>query len=129
MFANLTAFMDACGSITTGDVVRHLMQVAFASPRVAHSLWSTLFPAAWQSVSDRERAVLLPHVASLLVRDYHQHQLLANPAGGLGTHPGLACLPAWGSHDDTHGADADLRNTAPDCPLVVIVTLSAVAAQ
>lgn len=76
---------------TVQEIMAPLAQVAYASPRISRRLWISLFGSAWAAITPPQRVFLTPHIASLLVRDFHQHQLLSDAVSLTNRVMGLVC--------------------------------------
>lgn len=109
---------------TVASFSESLGELAHASPELSRTLWRRLFPSVWASLSAPQRAALLPHLAALLVRDFHQHQLIVGGSGmAVGAPP--HGHGSWGapSGGDLGEVEAHRRDTlgetlaVGDCPL------------
>ena len=56
-----------------------LVEVSLIADELSPTLWNDLFRAGWSHLDHKGREYLAPYAKALLLRDFHQHQLLGNP--------------------------------------------------
>ncbi|KAH2155724.1 hypothetical protein KXV68_004997, partial [Aspergillus fumigatus] len=72
-------FIADIGDVRIRDLMEPLCQLQHTDPRVAYSLWTTLFPIFWSTLSREDRIDLEKGMVTLITREYHQRQLDKRP--------------------------------------------------
>lgn len=72
-------FLSELGDVKVRDVLEPLAQLQHIDSKVAHELWTTLFPMFWSASARDERTDLQKGLVVLLTKDYHNRQLDKRP--------------------------------------------------
>ncbi|GAB1218167.1 hypothetical protein ATERTT37_007420 [Aspergillus terreus] len=72
-------FISELGDVKARDLMEPLCQLQHTDPKVAYSVWTTLFPIFWSTLSREDRIDLEKGMVTLITREYHQRQLDKRP--------------------------------------------------
>ncbi|KAL4894795.1 hypothetical protein BDV59DRAFT_164257 [Aspergillus ambiguus] len=77
--ADRKRFMSEIGDVKARDLMEPLCQLQHTDPKVAYSVWTSLFPVFWSTLSREDRIDLEKGMVTLITREYHQRQLDKRP--------------------------------------------------
>ena len=72
-------FLSDLGDVKVRDLIEPLAQLQHVDSKMAHELWTTLFPMFWSAAARDERTDLQKGLVVLLTKDYHTRQLDKRP--------------------------------------------------